>query len=110
MIFFERKYSLKNGNKVNKNNWHKVFAADSRPNTNILGVPAIDKARKNGGKYYNKYKLVYEDPEPSDPNSRFGYIFREVNAGTGINGHHGTYRKAIFSALESGNISVFLED
>lgn len=98
-IEFKKKYSLVNGNKINKNNWHKVVAICLEPNISIHGVTAIDSVRISGGQYFCRYKLVKEED---------GYIFREINANTGINGHHETYRLAIFRAISS-RIRVILE-
>lgn len=90
MIQFKIKYSLKNGNKLNKKNWHKVIAVATEPNHCNQGWPAIDKIRNEGGEYYDTWKLKKEEE---------GYIFREITHGGGINGHHKTYRQAIFKAL-----------
>ncbi len=52
---------MQNGNKVTKKNWQKVVAISVKPCTNVLGVPAIEKAKANGG-YFEKWKLVFEQP------------------------------------------------
>jgi hypothetical protein len=105
-IKFERKYTLKNGNKLNKKNWQKVIAISLQPCTNVKGVPAIDHEIKLHGCYFEKWKLRYE---PDDANSPAGYIFREVNHNGGINGRHKTYREAIWSAIKN-HIQVYLEE
>lgn len=105
MIEFERKYLLKNGNKVTKKNWHRVLAISTEPDTCVCGIPAIDEASKNGG-YFKKWRLVFEKNE--DP-ERSGYIFREINCNHGINGFHPTFKQAIWSAIRPG-IKCFLED
>lgn len=109
MIEFKRKYSLKNGNKINKKNWNNVIAKSSKPCTSVFGVPAIDREKNINGAYYEEWKLVYEKRD--DKHDRpAGYIFREINHNGGITGRHKTYRQAIFSALGSGHISVYLKD
>lgn len=106
MIEFKKKFSMVNGNKVTKKNWHKVMAKSNEPCTGIHGVPEIELAKQLHGVYYPTYKLVYEK---NDDQERCGYIFREIYAGTGINGHHKTFKEAIWWAL-SPRISVFIED
>lgn len=105
MIEFISKYSLQNGNKVTKKNWQKVFAYSVNPCTNVLGVPAIEAAKANGG-YFEKWKLVYEDKH----SERTGYIFREINHNGGINGMHKTPKEAIWWALKHNHIRVCLEE
>jgi hypothetical protein len=105
-IQLERKYSLKNGNKVNKNNWQKVVAISTNQCTNVKGVNSIDEAIKRSGCYYEKCKLKFEK---ADSHSPAGYIFREINHNGGISGRHKTYREAIWYALRN-HIQVFIED
>lgn len=105
MIEFEKQYSMKNGNKVTKKNWHRVVAISLVPTTCLRGWPVIDEARKNGG-YYCKWKLCFEKGD--DENT--GFIFREINANTGIDGHHPTFKQAIWNAITEGRIACFLED
>lgn len=111
MIEFKRKYSMQNGNKVTKKNWHKVVAVSLRPDFSHHGYPdthPIGKAKLEG-QYFEKWRLVYEEPKYKlDGNA--GYIFREINHGGGINGRHSTFKKAIFEALGSRDIKVFIED
>lgn len=97
---------MQNGNKVTKKNWHKVYAVASNPCTNVLGVPAIEAAKANGGQYFEKWKLVYEK---STDDRTAGYIFREINHNGGISGRHKTYKEAIWSAIKP-TIKVFIED
>jgi hypothetical protein len=106
MIEFSRKFSLKNGNKINKKNWQRVVAVATKPCTTVHGVPEIDRAIRETGSYYEKWHLVYEKDDGID---RFGYIFREVNHGMGISGRHPSYRRAIWSALSAPYIHVYLE-
>ena len=106
MIEFKRRLSLMNGNKINKKNWHRVIAVSETPCTTIHGVPEINAAIRENGNYYEKWRLVYEK---SSEREQTGYIFREVNHGCGISGHHRTYRSAIWSAI-STRIHVYLED
>lgn len=100
MIEFKRQYTMKNGNKVTKSNWHKVIAICEEPCTTILGVTEIEKAKKEKGSYYCTYNLKKEDK---------GYIFREQYADTGINGHHKTFKEAIWHAM-SHRIKVMLTE
>lgn len=111
MIEFKRKYSMQNGNKVTKNNWHKVVATSTKPCTNVLGFPAIESAKLNGG-YYEKWKLVFEKEEQIEwfANRPSGYIFREINHNCGINGRHKTFKEAIWWALNQNHIRVYLEE
>jgi hypothetical protein len=104
MIEFKRKFSLENGNKINKKNWHRVIAVSTKPCTTVY-TSAIDAAIRTNGSYYEKWRLVYE----KNVDNGTGYIFREVNHGCGISGHHPTYRAAIWSALRL-DIRVYLED
>lgn len=106
MIEFKVKYSLANGNKVTKKNWHRVVAISTEPNTTNYGWPVVDEARKNGG-YFNRWKLVYEDHNAGP--ERRGYIFREVNTNSGINGFHPTFKQAIWTAI-GPRIKVYLEE
>lgn len=99
-IEFKQKYSLQNGNKVTKANWKKVFAVSSIPCSNVHGVPAIEDAKRLKGVYFERWNLVRE---------KDGFIFREINHGGGIDGHHDTFKKAIFFALRHRNISVHLQ-
>lgn len=110
-IQFKKKFSMMNGNKVTKKNWHKVIAVSNRPCKNVLGFPAIEEAKKNGGEYFEKWRLVYEKEKtyPDGKKSTFGYIFREINHGGGINGHHKTPKEAIWWAC-SNHITVWLEE
>lgn len=105
VIQFEVKYSLKNGNRLTKKNWHKVVAISNRPCTNVKGVPAIDAEIKRSGAYYEKWALKYE---PKTEYNAAGFIFREINHNGGINGHHKTFKEAVFHAIKS-YISVMLE-
>ncbi len=98
---------MQNGNKVTKNNWQDVIASSIKPCTNILGVPAIEAAKQKGA-YYEKWKLVFEKSDGED--HRTGYIFREVNHNGGINGHHKTFKEAIWWALSHNHIKIFIED
>lgn len=106
MIEFKRKYSLQNGNKINKKNWQKVIAKSNKPCTGVHGVMAIDQAIKEKGEYFEQWKLVYEENAAPE---RTGYIFREINHNGGICGMWPTYRQAIFHALNS-HIQIFLTD
>jgi hypothetical protein len=103
-VEFKRKYSLVNGNKINKKNWHKVYAVSSVPCTNVKGVPEIDRQIQQNGAYYEKWELVFKPAKGEFPE---GYIFREINHHGGINGRHKTYRQAIFAAI-SNRIKVYL--
>jgi hypothetical protein len=105
VIEFKLKYSLTNGNKLTRKNWHKVVAISSNPCTYVKGVPAIDLAIKNTGVYYEKWVLKYE---PKTQYSEAGYIFREINHNGGINGHHKTYKEAVFYGIKKF-ISVMIE-
>lgn len=100
------KHTLINGRKVTKNNYVQIVAHDERECTNIKGVRAIDEVRAKGGKYYQKWKLKYEDKG----DGLKGYIFREVNSNFGINGMHDTPKLAILAALKTGHIQVVLEE
>lgn len=100
MLEIKKRYSLQNGNKITKKNWHKVIAKSYKPYTTSQGWPAIDNAIKETGTYYETWALKKEED---------GYIFREINHGGGINGHHKTVKEAIFHAIKS-YIAVFLED
>lgn len=110
MIELKRKYSLVNGNKINKSNWHKVVAKSNKPCTGVLGIDVIEKAKREQGTYHETWKLVYEPAIGGEWPQEAGYIFREINHKGGINGRHKTYRKAIFGALGHGHISIFLEE
>lgn len=101
MTEFKRKYSLTNGNKVTKNNWEKVFAMSTIPNTNVLGVPEIERKKKIEGAYYNFWRIDKEEK---------GYIFKEINSGCGICGYLPTVKELIFQALKFDYINVFLDD
>ena len=98
-IVFKPKYSLGNGNKINKKNWQNIRAISTEPDITHHGYSAIDKIRIDNGAYYNLWHLKQEDE---------GYIFREVVTNSGINGHHKTVRKAVFTACRS-HIKVYLE-
>lgn len=100
MIEFKRKFSLGNGQKINRKNWQNIKALSLKPCTNILGVPEIEAHKAAHGEYFCLYNLVKE---------KEGYIFREQYAGTGINGHHETYRKAVWNAC-MGSFRVYLEE
>lgn len=100
MIELKKKYSLQNGNKVTKKNWHKVIAKSYIPCTSNKGWQAIDNSIKETGYYYETWALKKE---------KEGYIFREINHGGGINGHYETVKEAIFAAIKS-YIHVFLDD
>lgn len=108
-IQFERKFSMKNGNKVTKKNWHKVIAISSSPCTNVHGVRAIDAAIAKDGVYYEKWELKYEESK-GEHDRPSGYIFREVNHGGGISGRHKTFKQAIWSAISPGRIKVLLPE
>lgn len=105
-IQFERKFAMKNGNKITKKNWHKIVAVSNEPCTNVKGVPAIDAVIAAGGKYYPKWVLRYEPARGDFP---AGYIFREINHGMGISGSHPTPKMAVWAAI-SKQITVYLED
>jgi len=105
-IQFERKYAMKNGNKITKKNWHKIVAVSNKPCTSIRGVPAIDRVIESGGQYFEKWVLKYEEAHGEFP---AGYIFREINHGCGISGNHPTPKKAVWSAMNN-RISVYLEE
>ena len=105
-IQFERKYAMKNGNKLTKKNWHKVVAISTRPCTNVRGVAVIDNEIAINGQYFEKWKLRYE---PKDEFSPAGYIFREVNHNGGISGRHSTPKEAVWSAMKD-YIQVWLEE
>jgi hypothetical protein len=105
MIEFKKKYSMQNGHKVTRKNWQNVIAVSTTPNNSSFGWPEIDKARKEGG-YFDTWKLVFEK---NDVPERCGYIFREVIANHGINGHHKTYKQAIWAAMNN-HIRVYLND
>lgn len=107
-IQFERRYSMKNGNKVTKKNWHKVVAISSRPCTNVRGHTIIDAEIRKNGVYFEKWELRFEEAE-DDRDSRSGYIFREVNHNGGINGRHTNFRSAIWGAIKD-HISVYLTE
>ncbi len=111
MIEFKAKYSMQNGNKVTKKNWHKVFATSVKPCTNVFGYPSIEAAKKNGG-YYEKWKLVFEEGEvyPDGEKRPSGYIFREVIHNGGISGRHKTFKQAIWCALNNNHIKVCLQE
>lgn len=98
-IIFSIKKVLTNGNKINQKNWHLITAKDTRPNTSFFGDPEIDRQRMNGG-YYSTWKLKKE---------KEGFIFREINANTGINGHHKTVREAVSTAVRD-HIKIYLEE
>jgi hypothetical protein len=51
-----------------------------------------------------RWRLVKEHHDEE----RTGFIFKEINAGTGIDGFHPTFKEAIWSAIRK-NIRVFLE-
>lgn len=106
-IEFKQNYSMKNGNKLTKKNWQKVVAISSRPCTNVHGVRAIDDVIRRGEQYFEKWKLSYE--KDSFDNT-YGYIFREVNHGSGISGFAKTAKMAVWRALGSGHITVHLEE
>jgi hypothetical protein len=105
-IQFERKYAMKNGNKLTKKNWHKVVAHSTRPCTNVRGVAVIDNEIAVNGQYFEKWVLRYE---PKDEFSPAGYIFREVNHNGGISGRHSTPKEAVWSAMKH-YIQVWLEE
>ena len=105
-IKFERNFSMKNGNKITKKNWHKVVAVSTEPCTNVHGVKEIDRQIKENGVYFEKWALRYEEA-----NGIFesGFIFREINHDGGINGRHKTAKEAIWHAIKS-YIIVGLEE
>ncbi len=105
MIEFKRKYSLQNGNRVTKKNWQNVIAVSSKPCTGVLGVPAIEEAKRTKGAYFETWRLVYEDKDPE----RTGFIFREINHDCGIGGHHKTFKEAVWSAIRK-DIRVYLTE
>ena len=106
MIEFKKNYSMKNGNKVTKKNWQNVVAISSKPDNCNQGWDEIEKIKKENGAYFEKWKLVFEKNEDSN---RTGYIFREIITNTGINGHHKTFKEAIWYAMNP-YIRVFLEE
>lgn len=97
MIQFKRECILKNGNKLNKYNWQNVIAKSTRACTNVNGVKEIDRLRQLHGVYHESW-VIKKEME--------GYIFREVNHNGGINGHHKTYRLAVFYAI---NVTPYIE-
>ena len=105
MIQFKQNYSMKNGNKITKKNWHKVVAVSDKPCTNVLGVAEIDRYKSEKGFYYERWVLSYEEGEFGA-----GYIFREIHHRGGINGIHKTPKEAIWRAMDHRHISVHLED
>lgn len=105
-IEFRKKYSMQNGNKLTKKNWQHVYAVSSEPCTNILGVPAIEAAKAAEGAYFMKWNLVFEK---ATPESKGGYIFREINCNCGINGHHKTAKEAVWHAMHGNRIRIFIQ-
>ena len=90
--------ALKNSKGITKN-WRSIVAKSNRPCTGILGVEAIEKAKREQGAYFEEYHLFYEKGK--------GYIFIEKNHKCGINGHHKTVKEAVFHALQFPHITVF---
>lgn len=101
MIEFKQKYSLKNGNKINKKNWQRIVAKSSVPVRHDYGTRAIAAAMKEQGQYLETYRIQFEEGK--------GYIFREENHGCGINGYHPDVRRCVWAALKFSHIQVFLE-
>lgn len=91
-------YSLKNGRGISKN-WRSIVAKSNRPCTGILGVEAIEKAKREQGAYFEEYRLFNEKGK--------GYIFLEINHKCGICGHSKTVKEAVFKALQFEHITVF---
>lgn len=93
-------FALKNAKGIAKN-WRSVVAKSNKPCTTILGVPAIEQAKREQGAYFEEYHLLHEKGK--------GYIFLEKNHKCGICGYSKTVKEAVFKALQFEHITVFFD-